>query len=164
MMITLSLPEIGLGVILLGTLQFLTSLWISERLKASLQKENAIFLENLRWDLKVREQAAKVAEYMAIARDLNETDSPEEYRKINRLTWELAMWLPEDIYKAMGHAIAKPDKDINPLSVVVDVRKILLGAASGNLTQDDIIHHAPGIGKKAAPNNALHTDGPSARR
>jgi hypothetical protein len=163
-MITLRLPEIALGVILLGTLQFLTSLLISERLKASLQKENAVFLENLRWDLKVREQAAKVANYLAIARDLNETDSQEEYRSINRLSWELAMWLPEDIYRAMGHAIAKPNKDINPLAVVVDVRKILLGATSGNLTQDDIIHHAPGIGKKAAAKDVLHTDGPSAHR
>ncbi len=43
----LSLPEISLGVLLLGILQFLASLWISERLKASLQKENSVFLENL---------------------------------------------------------------------------------------------------------------------
>jgi hypothetical protein len=28
------------------------------------------------------------------------------------------------------------------------VRKELLGSAAGNLTQDDIIHHASGIGKK----------------
>lgn len=155
MKITLGLPEIALGVILLGVIQFLASLWISERLKASLQKENAMFLENLKWDLKVREQAAKVAEYMSIARDLKEADSPEEYRRINRLAWELAMWLPEDVYKAMTQAIAKPDGNVNPLSVVINVRRLLLGTASGKLTQDDIIHHAPGIGEKAAANNRV---------
>jgi hypothetical protein len=57
MTIELGLPEISIGVILLGTIQFLASLWISEQLKASLQKENAVFLEKIRWDIKVREQA-----------------------------------------------------------------------------------------------------------
>ena len=148
MTFSIGLPEISLGVIAIGILQFLLSLWISERFKASLQTENLVFLEKLRWDLKVREQAERVAEYMAISRDLKENDSSETYRRINRLSWELAMWLPEEVYRAMGQAIAKPNETINPLSVVIDVRKILLGNGAGKLTQDDIIHHAPGIGKK----------------
>jgi len=148
MIFTLGLPEICVGALVLAALQFLAALLISERLKASLQKENAVFLEGLKWDLKVREQAARVAEYMAIARDLKPTDSTEEYRKINRLSWELAMWLPEDIYRAMTRAITAPDKVTNPLSVAIEVRRLLLGKACGNLTQDDIAHHAPGIGKK----------------
>jgi hypothetical protein len=52
----LGLPEISLGVILLGVIQFLATLWFSERLKAELQKENAVFAETIKWDLKVREQ------------------------------------------------------------------------------------------------------------
>lgn len=147
MTIELGLPEISIGVILLGTLQFLASLWISDRLKASLQKENAVFLEKIRWDIKVREQAERVAEYMAIARDLKESDTSEVYQRANRLNWELAMWLPEDLYKAMMDAIAKPNDKKNPLSVVVAIRKYLLGAAAGELSQDNIGHHAPGIGK-----------------
>ena len=147
MTIELGLPEISIGVILLGTLQFLASLWISDRLKASLQKENAIFLEKIRWDIKVREQAERVAEYMAIARDLKESDTSEVYQLANRLNWELAMWLPEDLYKAMMGAIAKPNDKNNPLSVVVAIRKYLLGVAAGELSQNNIGHHAPGIRK-----------------
>jgi hypothetical protein len=147
MTFTLGLKEIGIGVILLGALQFLLQLWISERLKAWLQKENSVFLENLRWEMKIREQARGVAEYMAIARDLKESESPENFRKVNQLAWELAMWLPEDIYRAMGRALTKPNEKDNPLSVVVAVRKVLLGDSSGNLTQNDIIQHAPGIGR-----------------
>ena len=148
MTIELGLPEISIGVILLGTLQFLASLWISERLKASLQKENAVFLEKIRWDIKVREQAERVAEYMAIARDLNESDTSGVYQRANRLNWELAMWLPEDLYKALMDAIAKPNDKNNPLSVVVAIRKYLLGDAAGGLSQNNIGHHAPGIGKR----------------
>jgi hypothetical protein len=143
----LGLPQISLGVILLGIIQFLASFWISERLKVELQKENAVFIEKLRWELKVREQAERVAEYMAIARDLKESSSADDYRRTNQLAWELAMWLPENVYRIMGQAIAKPDENNNPLSVVVEVRKALLGESAGNLTQNDIIHHAPGIGK-----------------
>lgn len=118
-----------------------------ESIKASFQKENTIFFEKLRWELKVREQAERVAEYMAIARDLKASDTSEEYRRTNRLNWELAMWLPEDLYKAMMDAIAKPSDEYNPLSVVVAIRKYLLGDAAGELSQDNIGHHGPGIGR-----------------
>jgi len=85
---------------------------------------------------------------MVLARSLHESSPPEKYEKANRLAWELALWLPADIYKAMGKALTKPDSKTNPLSVVVSVRNALLGNADGNLTQDDILSHAPGIGKK----------------
>ena len=145
MIIQLGLQEICIGAILLGSLQFLVSLLISERLKASLQKENMKYLEKIRWDIKVREQAERVAEYMAIARDLKES---EEYRRANRLNWELAMWLPEDLYKAMMEALVNPNNNNNLLSVVVAIRKYLLGAAAGGLSQENIGHHAPNIGGK----------------
>ncbi len=143
----LGLPEVSLGVILLGAIQFLATLWFSERLKAELQKENAVFTETIKWDLKVREQAKRVAEYMALARRLDESSPETDFERANQLSWELAMWLPENIYKQMTTAIAKPNKDVNELSVTISVRKILLGEKAGNLGADDIIHHAPGIGK-----------------
>lgn len=65
------------------------------------------------------------------------------------MSWELAMWLPEDVYKSLGKAMSSPSKDINPLSVVIDVRKVLLSEKAGELTPEDVIHHAPGVGKKA---------------
>ena len=70
MTLEIGLPEVSAGVILFAVLQYLTSIWISERLKTSLQKEHSTFLENLKWDLKVREQAVRVAEYLAFARNL----------------------------------------------------------------------------------------------
>jgi hypothetical protein len=145
---TLGLPEISLGVVLFAALQYLASLWISERLKTSLQKEHSAFLENLKWELKVREQAVRVAEYLALARNLKEDSLDSDYRKANQLSWELAMWLPEDIYKEMVSAIANPSKDTNELTTVVSVRSLLLKDKAGTLTSENIAHHAPGIGKK----------------
>jgi hypothetical protein len=147
----LGLPEISLGVILLGVFQVLATLWFSERLKAELQKENALFAETIKWDLKVREQAKRVAEYMALARRLKEASPESDFERANQLSWELAMWLPDNIYKQMTTAISKPNQDVNELSVTIAVRKILLGEKAGNLGADDIAHHHPGIGKNSQP-------------
>lgn len=148
MAFTLGLLEISLGVFLFGTLQYLASLWISERLKTSLQKEHSAFLENLKWELKVREQAVRVAEYLALARNLKDDSPDSDYRKANQLSWELAMWLPEDIYKEMVNAIVKPSNNTNELTTVVSVRSLLLKEKAGNLTSENIAHHAPGIARK----------------
>lgn len=146
---------IGIGsaistVALLSVLAFLGKNWFLERLKLSLQKEHSRFLEELQWERKTKEQAAKVAEYLALARRLEENSPGSEYRQANQLSWELAMWLPEEVYKEMTRALVKPDNQTNELSVVVSVRKLLLRDKAGNLSQADIAHHAPGIGKNAA--------------
>jgi hypothetical protein len=153
----IEIPEIALGVVLLGALQWLVILWISGRFKAALQKENAEFLEKIKWGFKVREQAEKVAEYMALARNLREESEEEDYIKANKISWELAMWLPENIYKSLGRALSNPNDTTNPLSVVIDVRKILLDKNAGALTSKDVIHHAAGIGKKTANKSMQQT-------
>ena len=148
MIFELGIPEISLGVFLLLIFQFLASLWFSERLKAELQKENAEFIEILKWDLKVREQAKRVAEYMALARRLTIASLETDYERANQLSWELAVWLPDEIYKQMTTAIMQSNPDVNELSVTISVRKILLGEKAGSLSAVDIAHHAPAIGEK----------------
>jgi hypothetical protein len=71
-----------------------------------------------------------------------------DYERANPLSWELAMWLPEEIYKQMTFAIARPNENVNEWSVVISVWKLLLGEKAGNLGPDDIAHHASGIGNK----------------
>jgi hypothetical protein len=134
---------------LVALLQFFLSTWISERLKISLQKEHSQFLESLKWELKLREQAVGVAEYLALARSLTDKSPDEDYRKANQLSWELAMWLPGDIYKEMTNSIVNPSKDTNELTTVLRVRALLLQKKAGNLNSGDIAHHAPNIGKNS---------------
>lgn len=137
-----------LTTILLSIIILVSKTWIVERVKLSLQNEHSEFAEELQWESKARERAEKVAEYLSLARNLKENSKEEDYIKANKLSWELAMWLPDDIYKEMVKAIADPNKDTNELSVVISVRKLLLKDKAGNLNQDNVAHHAPGIGKK----------------
>lgn len=138
--------EILIITIPLAILQFLLSNWIKSRLENSIKHEYDKFLEEYKYEIKVREQAARVSKYLALARRLKE-DSPEsDYERANQLSWELAMWLPSNIYKSMAKAIVTPDNETNELTVTIEVRKILLKDKAGNLKSDDIAHHGPGIG------------------
>ena len=133
---------------ILAVVIFLARNLFIERLKLALQKEHTRFLDELQWNRKVQEQAARVAEYLALARRLKESSPESDYERANQLSWELAMWLPEEIYKETTHAIGSPSRKVNELTATISVRKLLLGSKAGNLTSDDIAHHAPGIGKK----------------
>jgi hypothetical protein len=144
-----TLSELLLAAGGLAALQFLLSLWLSERFKAALARETGQFLESIRWDMRVREQAAKVAEYMASALWLKSDSSPEKYEKANRLAWELALWLPPDVFRSVTRAVTAPNPETNALSVLIGVRKVLLKDAAGDLTQDEVMFHAPGAGKRA---------------
>ena len=132
--------------VLIGAIIYLSRSWLLARLKLSLQKEHTEFLEELKWEQKAREQAEKVAEYLALARQLKNNSPEDDYIKANQLSWELAMWLPEDIYKKTVQAIVNPNADTNELTAVIDVRKLLLKKKAGTLSQENIAHHAPDIG------------------
>lgn len=137
-------------VSLVAALQWLAGLVIAERLKTALKKEGDAALEALKWDLKVREQAAKMAEYLSLASSLKENDSAEDFRKANRLAWESAMWLPEEIYRDLRTAFQAPTDEVNHFTIVIKVRQLLLGNKAGSLTSEDVVVHGPGIGRPVA--------------
>lgn len=122
---------------------------ITERIELSFEKDKEDYISDLAWETKAKERAEKVAEYLSLARSLTEESSEQDFRKANELSWELAMWLPSDIYKQVVFSIVKPTLDTNELTTIIEVRKLLLQDKSGNLTPDDIAHHAPGIGNKS---------------
>lgn len=132
---------------LIVIVQIIASKWLEIRLKQSIKLESDKELEEFRYAIRVREQAAKVAEYMELARNLRENSPEEDYRRANRLAWELAMWLPSDIYKLLAESLVNTNKQNNPLVVVVAVRELLLGDRAGDLAEENIISHAPGAGK-----------------
>jgi hypothetical protein len=129
----------------LATIQVLIVLWLKSRLESSIKSHYDKILEDYRFDLKSKEQAAKAAEYIALARDLKPTSSDSDYRRANQLAWELALWLPDDIYRELGEALGSPVPGDNVLSVLVKIRKHLL-KNPGTLTDNEIIHHAPNVG------------------
>ena len=121
--------------------QFILGIWIKASIENSIRSKHEL-------ELRAKQQAEKVAEYMALARSLKPDSSDADYQKANQMAWELAIWLPSQIYQSMSAALTAGDGVNNPLSVAISVRKELLGSAAGTLTQSDVLHHAPNIGDK----------------
>ncbi len=138
----------GGAVVLLASLQWLIATLIKARIelsvKAEYDRQLEIFrlelhkrLEDYRNETKIREQAARVAEFLAFARWNQDKESSEEF---DRQAWELSLWLPAEIYIELakllaGDASAKPLKEI-----LIDVRKLLLKDNAGDLSADKILH------------------------
>ena len=120
-----------------------------EQFKHSLQKKYSQYLEQLSWNSKIRERAAKVAEYLAVARQLKAEDPSEMYIRANQLSWELALWLPEDIYREATTALSSPNGACNERTTVISVRKLLLKEEAGELDSGSIAFHAPNIAAAA---------------
>jgi hypothetical protein len=129
---------------LIGVLSFL----LSEKIEDYIVKSQINYTESVQWETTTRIKAEKVAEYLALASQLKENSSDEEYLKANNLSMELAMWLPADIYREVVKAVANPNSRTNNFSAIISVRKYLLKENAGNLSPDDMACHYPNAGKQ----------------
>lgn len=120
--------------------------WLVERLRASIQQEHTKFLDQLQWERKIQVRAESVAEYLSIATTIQEDASEGEYSKLNQLGWELAMWLPDKIYRDVAQAVISPTYE-KTLETVITVRRYLLGESAGSLAATDVVLASPGIGR-----------------
>lgn len=152
MAITLTITDLFLITAIFSGLQFLSSIWIKSRLEGSIKHEYDRLLEEYKYEIEIRKQAARVSEYLALARRLKADSGDPDFEKANQLSWELAMWLPADIYRSMTKAIVNPSLSVNPLTVSVEVRRLLLGGKAGDLKPEDIAHHAPHVGEHTSSN------------
>ncbi len=91
-------------------------------------------LEKFRFEFRVREQATVVAACLAEARG-GET---EDQKKLNRLTWEVSLWLPSELVKELTKQLCKHE-DAKPVKeILIEVRKHILGLCKTDLVADDI--------------------------
>lgn len=144
--------EISLGWAILISLlipigQFLSSVWIKTTLEGVINLKYQKTLEQYRYELQAKERAEKIAEYLS----LYFSDS-KDFERMTKLSYELALWLPADIYRSLGKSVknAGPEMDKNQktfFDVLIDARKYLL-SEPGDLTANDLISHKEGIGKK----------------
>lgn len=101
--------------------------------------------------------AEMVCEYVALASTLDAaTSTVEEFRRANRLAWQLAILMPEPLYRTMITSIVSPDADHHVLQSVCDVRQwlMMIPEERRTLTGDHLPYHAPGIGVRETPEMA----------
>lgn len=89
----------------------------------------------------------KIAEYLALSENLKADAPTSDYIRANALAWELAMNLPAELYRRIGKAVISDNGCNERLRLVIEVRKWLMEAEGDDLTPNEVIHHAPGIGE-----------------
>lgn len=127
-------------------IQFLLSNWIKSRLENSIKAEYDKLIEEYKFELRAKERAEKVAQYLSLY-----FKNSQNFQELNQLSWELALWLPDYVYKNLTKALKNigPEMDITKptiLDILIDTRKVLL-KKPGSLTGNDIIVHGKDLGK-----------------
>lgn len=82
MNVVLSTWQVFVIALVIAGGQFLASTWLKASIENSIRAKYDL-------ELKAKERAERVAEYMALARMLKEESSEEDYLKANRLSWNL---------------------------------------------------------------------------
>lgn len=139
-------PAVAVLVLILFTATpFLASQWVENSMRTYYERQ----MEDYRQQIETRNRAALIAEYVSmwyVAGHINDADSMEKiefYQRMNKLSFELALFLPAEIYKELGPALVRQADAKTPADVLVDVRKHLLVA--GDLTSENIIYHWPNL-------------------
>jgi hypothetical protein len=130
----MTINELVTGITSLGALQFLTSLWLKARLESSLKHVFDRRLEELKFEIRQREQAAMIADLLS-----EWVANPEDKKRLNQLTWEASLWLPEGVARDLCRTFSYQSGAKSSKELLIEVRKILKGANDG-LKADEIIH------------------------
>lgn len=134
--VQLGFPHLALGVILLAALQWLISLWLKSRIESSIKHEYDKKLAEYQYEIKIREQAAIVADFFTEWARGEHADKS----KLNRYSMDLSLWLPYEIYIKFGKCVCYAPDAPKPKDILIEIRKYLLKEAAGNLSAEQIIH------------------------
>jgi hypothetical protein len=110
--------------------------WIEDRFKKDMEAYKLTLLkelENYKREITRRDQAAKVAQLLALAT----AGTPNDTIKANQLSWELSLWLPADTAKKLGKVLARKNDAVSPARLLLDIRRILQGLDKDDLAVGD---------------------------
>jgi hypothetical protein len=141
----------ALAVLGVSALVWLISKWLDARLVESVRAEyqrdlarlNHEFskkLEEYKEQIKIRAQAARTSELLALA--LSGED--EKAREFNKLVWELSLWLEPSLVIDLAHCLDPGSPNpIDPKEILVRIRKVLLKDDDDPVVAANILNRAP---------------------
>jgi hypothetical protein len=130
----MNLSDLLAVVVSVGSVQALLTVWLKARLESSIKHEYDQKLEEYRYEMRQREQAAMVAELLAewVAR-------PTDTRRLTQLVWGASLWLPAPVARELARTLSYATGAQTTEEILIEVRKVLKGA-SDDLTAADVIH------------------------
>ena len=108
--------------VVLAFLAFIIQKWIGTRIEQSVKHSYDVHLERFREDIAVKHRAALVAELLS-----EWLSHPSDPTRLNRLTFEAFLWLPQDIAEDLSKRLANQPGAPDVRTLIGQVRKHLLG-------------------------------------
>jgi hypothetical protein len=122
----------------------LVSYWVKTRLRESIRHEYEKELEEFKFEMRKREQSALVADlfstWVHVKEDNEEiTESEEErYRKLNRLSFEMSLWLPDQLAIEINNMLQWKGKGWAEL--LIECRKVIQNTETTELQPGNITY------------------------
>jgi hypothetical protein len=95
-------------------------------------------LEEAKYEIRVREQAATIAELFA---EWGTSDTPKirNARRLNELYWSAVLWLPEDLVREVSRRLNNANGARDLKAILLDIRRLLQGK-SDQLVAPELVH------------------------
>lgn len=146
-MIEITLTQISLGLVSLGIIQFLSSVWVKTRIEKSIQYEYDRILEEHRFDQMVRQKAEATAKLFSKwiqyrgqeEHILDQRELIDYYEELNRMVFEISFWIKDEkllsdiMLRLQNHGNAKSIFDL-----IVDLRKKILNDKGDTFLSSDM--------------------------
>jgi hypothetical protein len=113
-------------------LAWLLSKWLGVRIESSIKYEYDRLKADRENDLKRRERAQLIAELLAewLATGNGAPMTQAQRTKLNRLSFECTLWLPEDVAKELSRVLQHDPQAPNRFDLLLKVRALLSGPHS----------------------------------
>jgi hypothetical protein len=106
-------------------------------------------IEEYKFYIYQRQQAEKIAELFAkwikyngqSDKFLNDKERIDYYEQLNKLTWELAMWIPnEQLVKKIMVLLSNAQNALNIKEIIIETRGLILQKKTKDSKWQDLIH------------------------
>ncbi|NHQ93321.1 hypothetical protein [Janthinobacterium lividum] len=125
------------STILLAIAAFLSKTWIEKRIEFSIAHEYDRKIQSAEHEHELRMKAALVAELLAVWA-LSTNLSADTVTRLNQLSFEAFLWLPESIARDLSNTLAHEPGADGVKTILIKVRKHLLNA-DDQLTAHEIV-------------------------
>ncbi len=124
---------------LLGALAWLLKIWVASSIKSIISHEFDKRKIDYKNQIEIRTRAKLIAELLAewLSSPIDSSPMlPEQRKRLNQLSFEASLWLPEEIALQLSLVLQKSPNAPNAFNLLLKVREYLSG--KHNLTLDNI--------------------------
>lgn len=129
----MSFEQIIYTVLTSGLVSGILVLWFKFRLQYSIKHEYDKNIEKYKNELESRKKAELIAELLS-----EWLSFPDSQTKLNKLTFEAFLWLPDNIAKDLSNLLAHKENSPEVRDILLKIRQYLLNNNT-NLESTDII-------------------------